>query len=81
MKVERSCGHAGYVALKLASITGSEARRFNRSGWHHAATLELQNEAAGFQGASVVDYDLDYFVTVASEEFALADSVLAACHE
>ncbi len=38
--------------------------------WHHAATLELKDDAAGFQGASIVDYDLDYFVTVASAEFA-----------
>ena len=37
--------------------------------WHHAATLELKDDAAGFQGASIVDYDLDYFVTVASAEF------------
>lgn len=36
--------------------------------WHHAATLELKDDAAGFQGASIVDYDLDYFVTVASAE-------------
>ena len=38
--------------------------------WHHAATLGLKDDAAGFQGASIVDYDLDYFVTVASAEFA-----------
>ncbi|NTA84440.1 type II toxin-antitoxin system HipA family toxin [Agrobacterium tumefaciens] len=38
--------------------------------WHHAATLELKDDAAGFQGASIVDYDLDYFVTIASAEFA-----------
>lgn len=38
--------------------------------WHHAATLELKDDAAGFRGASIVDYDLDYFVTVASAEFA-----------
>ncbi|MEH0295706.1 type II toxin-antitoxin system HipA family toxin [Agrobacterium sp. CCNWLW71] len=38
--------------------------------WHHAATLELKDDAAGYQGASIVDYDLDYFVTVASAEFA-----------
>lgn len=38
--------------------------------WHHAATLELKDDAAGLQGASMVDYDLDYFVTVASAEFA-----------
>nr|WP_313024226.1 hypothetical protein [Brucella intermedia] len=39
-------------------------------GWHHAATLELKDDAAGFQGASIVDYDLDYLVTVASAEFS-----------
>lgn len=38
--------------------------------WHHAATLELKDDAAYYQGASIVDYDLDYFVTVASAEFA-----------
>ncbi|WP_435655702.1 HipA N-terminal domain-containing protein [Brucella pituitosa] len=38
--------------------------------WHHAAALELNDDAVGFQGASIVDYDLDYFVTVASAEFA-----------
>lgn len=43
--------------------------------WHHAATLELKDEAAGFQGASIVDYDLDYFVTVASAEFAAGKTV------
>lgn len=30
--------------------------------WHHAATLELKDDAAGFQGASIVDYDLERFV-------------------
>lgn len=43
--------------------------------WHHAATLELQDDAAGFQGASIVDYDLDYFVTVVSAEFAAGKTV------
>ncbi|APO76818.1 HipA-like protein [Rhizobium etli 8C-3] len=43
--------------------------------WHHAATLELKDDAAGFQGASVVDYDLDYFITVASAEFAAGKTV------
>ena len=43
--------------------------------WHHAATLELKDDAAGFQGASIVDYDLDYFVTVASAEFAAGRTV------
>jgi serine/threonine-protein kinase HipA len=43
--------------------------------WHHAATLELEDEAAGFQGASILDYDLDYFVTMASAEFAAEKTV------
>ncbi len=43
--------------------------------WHHAATLELKDDAAGFQGASIVDYDLDYFVTVASAEFVTGKAV------
>lgn len=30
---------------------------------------------AGFQGASIVDYDLDYFVTVASAEFSAGKTV------
>jgi len=38
--------------------------------WHGAATLEIEDDAAGFQGASIVDYNLDYFVTVASGEFS-----------
>lgn len=44
-------------------------------GWHDAATLELKDDAAGFQGASIVDYDLDYFITVASAEFAAGKAV------
>ncbi|CAH0343269.1 HipA domain-containing protein [Rhizobium sp. CECT 9324] len=43
--------------------------------WHHAATLELKDDADGFQGASIVDYDFDYFVTVASAEFAAGKTV------
>ncbi|MBP2567958.1 type II toxin-antitoxin system HipA family toxin [Agrobacterium tumefaciens] len=43
--------------------------------WHHAAMLELKDDAAGYQGASIVDYDLDYFVTVASAEFAAGKTV------
>ncbi|CDZ26736.1 HipA-like C-terminal domain protein [Neorhizobium galegae bv. officinalis] len=43
--------------------------------WHHTATLELKDDAAGFQGASIVDYDLDYFVTVASAEFAAGKTI------
>lgn len=45
------------------------------SEWHDAATLELKDGAAGFQGASTVDYDLDYFVNVASAEFATGNTV------
>ncbi len=43
--------------------------------WHDAATLELKDEATGYQGAAIVDYDLDYFVTVASAEFAAGNAV------
>lgn len=43
--------------------------------WHQAATLELKDDAAGFQGVSIVDYDLDYFVAVASPEFAAGKTV------
>ena len=43
--------------------------------WHDAATLELSDDAAGFQGSSIVDYDLDYFVKIASAEFALGRMV------
>ncbi|MCA0256808.1 MAG: HipA domain-containing protein [Proteobacteria bacterium] len=45
------------------------------SAWHTAATLELKDDAAGFQGASILDYDLDYFITVASAEFAAGKTV------
>jgi len=38
--------------------------------WHGAATLEIEDDAAGFQGVSIIDYNLDYFVTVASAEFS-----------
>jgi serine/threonine-protein kinase HipA len=38
--------------------------------WHDAATLDLKDDVAGFRGASIVDYDLDYFLTVASAEFS-----------
>ncbi len=47
---------------------------FNRE-WHYAATLELKDDDAGFRGASIVDYDLDYFVTMASAEFAAGKTV------
>lgn len=43
--------------------------------WHYAATVEIKDAAAGFQGASIVDYDLDYFVNVASAEFAAGKMV------
>ncbi|WP_122520515.1 type II toxin-antitoxin system HipA family toxin [Pannonibacter phragmitetus] len=43
--------------------------------WHYAATLELKDGAAGFLGASIADYDLDYFVSVASAEFAAGKTV------
>ena len=43
--------------------------------WHHAATLELKDDAAGFHGASIVDYEVDYFVAVASAEFASGKTV------
>lgn len=45
------------------------------SEWYDAATLELKDDAAGFKGASIVDYDLDYFVAVASAEFAAGKTV------
>lgn len=48
---------------------------FFDSEWHDAATVELKDDAAGFQGASIVDYDLDYFVTVASAEFSAGKTV------
>ena len=43
--------------------------------WHYAAMLEIKDAAAGFQGVSIVDYDLDYFVNVASAEFAAGKMV------
>lgn len=43
--------------------------------WHQAATLQLDDEAAGYAGASVVDYDLDYFVAAASIDFGKGRSV------
>lgn len=49
------------------------------SEWHHAAALELKDDVRGFQGASIVDYDLDYFVTVASAEFAAGNKVRDHC--
>ena len=38
--------------------------------WRGAATLQLHDESAGYAGASVVDYDLDYFFEAASVDFA-----------
>jgi serine/threonine-protein kinase HipA len=43
--------------------------------WHQAAMLELNDDAAGYKGASIVDYDLDYFITAASQEFAAGKTV------
>ncbi|MGV1768231.1 type II toxin-antitoxin system HipA family toxin [Rhizobium rhizogenes] len=43
--------------------------------WHQAATLEINDDNAGYQGASIVDYDLDYFVAAASQEFASGKAV------
>ena len=31
--------------------------------WHQAATLEINDDDAGYQGASIVAYDLDYFAS------------------
>lgn len=43
--------------------------------WHQAATLEIRDDDTGYQGASIVDYDLDYFIAAASQEFALGKAV------
>jgi len=43
--------------------------------WHQAATLEIKDDDTGYQGASIVDYDLDYFIGVASQEFASGKAV------
>jgi serine/threonine-protein kinase HipA len=43
--------------------------------WHQAATLELREDAAGYRGASIVDYDLDYFVAHASMDYAAGNAV------
>ena len=43
--------------------------------WHDAATLDLKDDVAGFRGASIVDYDLDYFLTVASAAFSVGKVV------
>lgn len=45
------------------------------SEWHNAATLELKEDATGFQGASIVDYELDYFISVASAEFSAGQTI------
>jgi len=43
--------------------------------WHHAAAVELKDDGTGFQGDSIVDYDLDYFIGVASAEFATGKTI------
>ncbi len=43
--------------------------------WHHAATLELRDDTVGYQGASIVDYDLDYFITHASTDYAAGNAI------
>ena len=43
--------------------------------WHQAATLEIRDTDAGYHGASIVDYDLDYFIAAASQEFASGETV------
>ncbi|MEP7453373.1 hypothetical protein [Phyllobacterium sp. SB3] len=43
--------------------------------WHQAATLEINDDDAGYQGASIIDYDLDYFIAAASYDFASGKAV------
>ena len=43
--------------------------------WHQAAMLDLEDEASGYQGASIVDYEFDYFATMASVEYAAGNAV------
>lgn len=43
--------------------------------WHQAATLEIDDDDAGYQGASIVGYDLDYFIAAASPEFVSGKAV------
>ncbi|RDL47978.1 hypothetical protein BLJAPNOD_05204 [Ensifer sp. M14] len=43
--------------------------------WHEAATVALQDDEAGYQGSSVVDYDLDYFIATAARDFAVGSAV------
>ena len=43
--------------------------------WRDAATLQLQNKAAGYAGASRFDYDLDYFIAAASVDFSNGKAV------
>jgi serine/threonine-protein kinase HipA len=47
---------------------------FNDS-WHNAATLKLKDGAIGFQCDSILDYELDYFMSVAATEFAAGKAV------
>lgn len=42
--------------------------------WHEAATLELRDDTAGYHSASIVDYDLDYFITHASADYAAGNA-------
>ncbi|MFK0276329.1 type II toxin-antitoxin system HipA family toxin [Ensifer sp. NPDC090286] len=43
--------------------------------WHEAAAIALEDNEAGYQGASLVDYDLDYFVATAARDFAIGKTV------
>ncbi|WP_337271099.1 type II toxin-antitoxin system HipA family toxin [Oryzifoliimicrobium ureilyticus] len=43
--------------------------------WHQAATLDIKDANAGYRGASIVDYDLDYFIAEASQAFASGETV------
>ncbi|NRP21656.1 hypothetical protein LPJGGPFB_04915 [Ensifer adhaerens] len=43
--------------------------------WHEAATVALQDDEAGYQGSSIVDYDLDYFIATAARDFAVGNAV------
>lgn len=43
--------------------------------WHQAGTLELRDEALGYRGAAVVDYDLEYYVEAASQDFSKGQAV------
>jgi len=47
----------------------------NDGEWQQAATLQLHDEVAGYAGASVVDYELEYFVSAASIDFGKDQTV------